>query len=297
MNTFIEKYSGTEQRSPLGGLIRPAKRPADWVAPGPKPNTPQREDIWPGPGEDLCYLSGDFRILQLLSGHRWSVDDLVTAYSAVRVAEREPPKKTVDLGCGIGTVLLFVAWAFAEAQCHGIEAQSLSASMARRSLLWNGVDGRCEVRVGDLRDPALREGLFEVDLVTGTPPYLPPGTGLESKRAQCGPCRFEHLGGIEAYCLAASSMLRPGAPFVACSSAKQKNRVEQAAEQAGLSLEFFRDIVPKEGKEPLLSVFSMRKAARVQRMDLPPLVVRGHNNRFSDEYREVCQRMGIPLRP
>jgi hypothetical protein len=39
-----------------------------------------------------------------MAGHRWSLDDLVTAWVATRVVAATPPARFVDLGCGIGTV-------------------------------------------------------------------------------------------------------------------------------------------------------------------------------------------------
>ncbi|WP_437535169.1 methyltransferase [Sorangium sp. So ce726] len=282
--------------APLGGIVRAARRPPGWVAPGPRPATPDRPEFWPGPGEDLCYLSGDFRILQRLDGHRWSADDLVTAWFAAERVAHAPPRRTVDLGCGIGTVLLFTAWRFPDARCDGVEAQEVSASMARRSVAWNGVDARGEVRLGDLRDPAVLDGLSPADLVTGTPPYLPVGTGIESHRLQCGPCRFEHRGGVEDYCLAAARLLAPGAPFVACAAARQRPRVEAAAAAAGLALEAWRDVVPKEGRAALFSVYALRRAEAVASChDEPPLVLRGGNGRFSEEFDALRRTMGMPV--
>ncbi|WP_437592457.1 tRNA1(Val) (adenine(37)-N6)-methyltransferase [Sorangium sp. So ce1000] len=282
--------------APSGGVVRPARRPPGWVAPGPRPATPDRPEVWPGPGEDLCYLSGDFRILQRLDGHRWSADDLVTAWFAAERVAHAPPRRTVDLGCGIGTVLLFTAWRFPDARCAGVEAQEVSASMARRSVAWNGVDARGEVRWGDLRDPAVLDGLGPADLVTGTPPYLPVGTGIESDRVQCGPCRFEHRGGVEEYCLSAARLLAPGAPFVACASARQRPRVEAAAAAAGLALEAWRDVVPKEGKAALFSVYALRRVEAVTScLDEPPLVLRGRNGRFTEEFDALRRTMGMPV--
>ena len=40
----------------------------------------------PGKGEELCKLNGHWRILQHAVGHRWTTDDCVTAYYAVRTA-------------------------------------------------------------------------------------------------------------------------------------------------------------------------------------------------------------------
>jgi len=60
--------------------------------------------MWPQPGEDLCYLTGAWRILQRLDGHRWSLDDLVTAWVAAAACRHTAPRDVTDLGCGIGAV-------------------------------------------------------------------------------------------------------------------------------------------------------------------------------------------------
>jgi len=76
------------------GIIRTARRPLGWLPPGPAPVIPRdRDDVWPGPDEDLCYLAGDWRILQRLRGHRWSLDDLVTAWFAAQLCARAPPAR------------------------------------------------------------------------------------------------------------------------------------------------------------------------------------------------------------
>lgn len=279
------------------GIVRPARRPPGWIAPGPRPRPPDGADLLPRPGEDLCYLAGDYRIFQRRDGHRWSADDLVTAHFAIRaaLAASGPPRRVVDLGCGIGTVLLFLAWRFPDAACTGIEAQEVSADLAARSIAWNGIGDRCAVRRGDLRDPASRAGLGPADLVTGTPPYLPVGTGPESRRVQCGPCRFEHRGGIEDYCLAAAELLGPGAPFVACAAGFQRARVERAASAAGLALTAWKDVLPKPGKPPLFAVFSMQRAPASPLVEEPALLLRGPNDRFTVEHDLLRHDLGIPV--
>ena len=69
-----------------GGVVRAARRPAGWVAPGPRPRGAEgRPELLPAEDEDLCLLAGDWRILQKLRGHRWSMDDLVTAWIATQL--------------------------------------------------------------------------------------------------------------------------------------------------------------------------------------------------------------------
>ncbi|HRI67257.1 MAG TPA: methyltransferase [Polyangium sp.] len=295
---MIVAVPSADTTTSAGGIVRHARRPANWIAPGPQPKTPEQPEVWPVAGEDLCYLAGDFRILQRVDGHRWSADDLVTGWYAAETVIANPPKRIIDLGCGIGTVLLFLAWRYPDARVTGVEAQEVSASMARRSLAWNGVDDRCAVHLGDLRDENWVNTFGLVDLVTGTPPYLPIGTGVESARVQCGPCRFEWRGGVEDYAISAARLLAPEARFVACCASRQRPRVFDGAKRAELVVERWLDVIPREGKDPLFSVYVMRKPSSNASMDVqdePPLVLRGKDGRFTNAFNEIRRVMGMPV--
>lgn len=273
----------------MTGTVRPARRPPGWIAPGPAPVVPtDRDDVWPRDGEELCWLAGDWRILQLARGHRWSLDDLATAWLAADVAS---PARFADLGCGIGTVLLLTAWRFPSAVGVGVEAQDVSADLARRSIAWNGVGDRVSVVHGDLRTTSL-DGPF--DLVTGTPPYLPPGTAVESTRTQWGPCHFEHRGGVEDYCAAAARVLAADGWFVTCAGALQAGRVVAGAAAAGLTIVRRRDVVPRAGKAPLFAVYAMRAGISATTVDAP-LVVRDAAGRWTNDFRAVRVAMGLPV--
>lgn len=280
----------------MTGIIRPARRPPGWAAPGPQPAVPcGRPDVWPAAGEDLCYLAGDWRILQRVRGHRWSLDDLVTAGFAAQLAGKTPPARIADLGCGIGAVLLLLAWRFPQARCAGIEAQPLSVALGRRSIALNGVEDRCEIQLGDLRDLTSFPQGATFSLVTGTPPYLPPGTATEPRREQQAPCHLEHRGGIEAYCAAAARVLDTGARFVVCHAAGQRDRAVAAAQMAGLAVEYRCDVIPRTGKGALFSVYSMRHGSEITSSGvLSPLVVRDVNGQRTVEFRALRQQMGMP---
>lgn len=280
------------------GIIRPARRPSGWhpAGPPPSPGAWSRPDLWPRTGEDLCHLSGDWRILQRIDGKRWSLDDLITAWVATDELRGAPPRRAADLGCGIGSVLLMIAWRFPLARVVGVEAQEVSVDLARRSIAWNGVEDRCEVRLGDLRDAALFPEGASFDVVTGTPPYLPRGTANESRRIQWAPCHFEHRGGIEAYCAAAARLLARGGRFVTCASAAQLERVAAAAVASSLAVVRRLDVIPRLGKAALFSVYAMRRAedaCAAAHLD-PPLVVRDAAGKRTEPFRTVRRDMGMP---
>ena len=116
-------------------------------------------------------ITASFRLLQRRRGHRFSLDDLATAWEAARAC---PGAATyLDLGCGVGSVLLMVAWRLPVARLFGVEAQELSFALLRRNVDENGLAPRATLALGDLRALTRAWPHERCALVTGTPPYLP----------------------------------------------------------------------------------------------------------------------------
>ena len=220
----------------------------------------------------------------------------MTAWFAAQQVEDEAPVSMLDLGCGIGSVLMLLAWRFPAARAVGVEAQRISVDLARRSLAWNGAAERCRVLLGDLRDPEVLPDGAGFGLVTGTPPYLRLGSATAPTRVQCGPCHLEYRGGIEAYAAAAARWMAPGGCFVACEAAAQVERVIAAAAAAGLRIGRRVDVVPREGKAALFSVYAMRRADDAGSASViePALVVRDAAGRRTPAFRRVRDAMGMP---
>ncbi|GBG00144.1 hypothetical protein Rsub_12835 [Raphidocelis subcapitata] len=245
-------------------------RPPGWTAPGPPPAGPRGDpDLAPRPGESLSYLCGDWRIFQLEAGHRWSMDDHVTAVVALQeaAAAPRPVRHALDLGCGCGSVLMMVGWGLPEARCVGVEAQAISIGLARRSVRYNAGDsGRIAVLRGDLRDP-LPPGVAPpggFDLVTGTPPYVPLDCGGASARPQKAPCNLETRGGVEGYVAAAARALAPGGACVlvmGVQGQRRPDRVREAAAAHGMAVSRCVDVVPRAGKPVLMQVWVLRWGA------------------------------------
>lgn len=244
------------------------------------------------PDEDASLLTGDWRLFQKRRGHRWSLDDLVTAWFAAREVAAPPPTH-LDLGCGLGSVLLMLAWRFPHATHLGVEAQAVSAALARKSIAWNGVEARVALREGDFRDEPFTPTWA---LVTGTPPYFPEGTGTESQKVQAAPCRFEKRGGVEAYLGAAARALSPEGRLVLCASVLQRARMLKAFPAEGLRLERHLEVIPKAGKAPLIGLFSFVRGAG-EGPALPPLTVRDLGGAWTPEFRAVREAMGMPSTP
>jgi len=218
-------------------------------------------------------LTREVRVWQRKKGHRFSSDDVATAYVAWRA--RPDAKRHLDLGCGLGSVLLHLAWTCPDLVSVGIEAQAESFALLERNVARNGFGGRVSVRQGDLRDPALLEAVgVGFDLVTGTPPYFPPGTALDADDRQRTFARMENRGGVEAYMAAAARVVSGDGVVVLCGDSDADARVMAAEGATGLFVTERVDVLPKFGKPCLFSVWTLRRAARTASITVTSMLLR-----------------------
>jgi tRNA1(Val) A37 N6-methylase TrmN6 len=199
-------------------------------------------------------LTRDYTIVQRRHGHRFSSDDMVTAFVACRRAPAA--RRVLDLGCGIGSVLLHLAWSLPDATLVGIEAQAISFALLTENVRRNGLDARVAIHHGDLRE--LRVGTF--DLVTGTPPYFPPDTAVDAQDEQRAYARIEYRGGLEAYVAAGAAALADGGSLVLCGDARAEHRLQAAASEAALHVVARTAIVAHAPKPPLFAVWTLARA-------------------------------------
>ena len=269
-----------------------------WAKPG---------NIPPGLGDDvvaatetLDAISGHFRLFQLRAGHRFSTDDILTAWYGTSWC---PTARTaLDLGSGIGTVGMICAWRLPGAKFVTVEAQSDSVALARKSARYNGLEARYDIRAGDFRDEKIFRADEQFDLVTGSPPYWPLADGLQSDHPQKVACRFEVRGSIADYCATAAQRLARGG-FFACvfpHEPAQLARVEAAAKNSNLVIVRKRPVVFREGDPALIALFGMMRAEdlpewfRGHTWVEPELIIRTRDGKIHPEYAAVKLAIGFP---
>lgn len=251
----------------------------------------------PGPGETLDQLIGDWWVFQLRGGHRFSTDDLLTAWRAA--VARPDATRCLDLGCGIGSVGLYTLGILGrdDARLVGVEAQDISFGLATRSVRRNGLAGRVRLVHGDLRDPGVvpsDEGPFE--LITGSPPYIPIGKGVASPHPQRAACRMELRGSIVDYALAARRWLAPDGRFTFCMAAADP-RIAEAVEAGGFVVTEWLDVVFREGNAPLIAVVTCRRAEDEggPAPERSVITIRDASGRMSAEYAALRASFGFSV--
>ena len=236
-------------------------------------------------------LIGDWHLYQRTGGHRTSTDDLITAWYASRRAAN-PVSQYLDLGCGIGSVLLMVSHRLQPREALGVEAQPQSVLLAKRAVSeLPPCETSFEIESADFRD--LEFGDRRFDLITGSPPYFPLSSGVLPADGQRRACRFEERGGVEVYAQAAARALSEKGRFVLVHQTLAEGRVREAAAQAELHLHGRSDFLMRTGRDqPFLTVFEFgRNAAKsVEQLNY---TIRDQDGEITGEYEALRLELGV----
>jgi len=230
-------------------------------------------------------------IAQRKGGHRHSVDDVLTAWYALQISPTV--REHLDLGTGIGTVGLLTLWGMgAEARLTCVEAQDISYRLLQANLDANGLRSRVDASQGDLRELALGR---RFPLVTGSPPYFPPGSGVLPQDSQKAHARFELRGDVGEYAKAARLHLAEGGWFVVCFPSPQKQRALDGIAAAGLKVVRLRDVIPRETLPPLFTLFACQHPQDFHGEVTveEPLTVRHANGRLTESMAKVRRGFGF----
>lgn len=270
-----------------------------WTVPGIQPVRSHSEE--PTAEETLDAIAGHYRIFQLKEGHRFSTDDVLTAWYGTLCVPSAT--RILDLGSGIGSVATFAAFRCPGAKLVTVEAQDESVRLARKSVKHNGLTERIDIRHGDFRSTGILRDDEKFDLVLGSPPYFALEEGIKSEHPQKVACRFEVRGDVSHYAETASKHIAPGGVFSCVFPVQpefQRERALKAGANCGMVLIRYREIEFREGEGAFLGVFTwmmkedLPEKERRLLLKEPMLTIRLKNGEVSDEYKAIKLTMGFP---
>ncbi len=237
-------------------------------------------------------LCGDYIIYQPQEGQRYTTDDILVGWLAVRELKERgiQPTSFLDLGSGLCSVPMIVLWAFPAIRGVGVEISQRRCGLGNTSLAKNGLAGRFNLVAGDLRDVRFPE---RFGLVTSSPPYYEKREGPISPNADKAGVRFELHGNINDYCRAAADHLQPGGIFTAVYPFQYRQRLRIAAQASSLAPEREVRVITRKGKPPLLSLFVLSlQGPGADTQD--ELVIRSADHLFTQAFRRIRQEVGFP---
>lgn len=147
-------------------------------------------------------LGGRVKVAQPADGYRVAVDAVLLAAAV----DAPPGAAVLDLGCGVGSVALCLAWRRPDLRVTGLDREPVFAAGARANAATNGLSDRLQIVECDLRAPL--PGKF--DAVAMNPPYLKAGTATVSAHPLKAAATAESEAKLADWIAAARAALKPG---------------------------------------------------------------------------------------
>jgi tRNA1(Val) A37 N6-methylase TrmN6 len=113
-------------------------------------------------------LGGRVSLRQGAIGYRAGMDAALLAAAC----DVEPGQRTLDVGCGVGAVMLQAAFRRPGARFVGVETDPVALSLANANITLNAMHDRLEAIAGDVGAPFARLGLPPFDASLANPPFF-----------------------------------------------------------------------------------------------------------------------------
>lgn len=236
-------------------------------------------------GERIDTLSGNYIIFQPEHGQRYTTDDMLTAWLAVKTIRQQVEKKKTffDLGSGLCSVPMIVLENIPDITGQGVEINPSKIKLAQKSLKTNNCYDRFNLTEGDLRDLNIAKNY---PFITSTPPYYDKSEGPVSSNFHKKTSRFELHGAITDYFKAAAQHISDDGYFFTVYPYLYRDRVYKAAQTNGFARAYEVVVIPKEGKPPLISLFAYKFTTETTVTE-KTIIIRNLDNSFTDSYNAI----------
>ncbi len=153
----------------------------------------------------------------------------------------------VDMGCGVGALMLGAAVRLPSVRFIGIEREPVYAALASHNILHNKLQDRVTVIQGDVRSEDLQSLYGTIDHVVANPPYFGLNTHSPAQKPLRAVARQEQDTKIADWLRVASRFLREGGTITMIYPMDRLAEWQNAAEGLVGGITVF-PLIPKEGR-------------------------------------------------
>jgi len=234
-------------------------------------------------------LGGRVQVAQPADGYRVAVDAVLLAAAI----DASPGERVLDLGCGVGSVGLCIAWRLPTLRITGLDREPVFVAAARANAVANGMRERVTICEGDVLDPpaSLRGEIY--DQIAMNPPYLKAGTATVSAHPLKAAATAEGAAKLDDWIVCARTLLRPGGVLTLIHRADRLADVLQSVAQDFGRIAIL-PIQPRRDSAAKRILLRARLGTGEPLVLLPPLVLHEEDGAFT-EAAEGILRHGRPL--
>ena len=239
------------------------------------------------PGERLDDLQlGGLELIQDPEKFCFGVDAvLLSDFAKVKAGET-----VLDMGTGNGIIPVLLAGKTKGKHFTGLEIQEDTAEMARRSVLYNHLEGRVEIVTGDIKEASQIFGKGSMDVITTNPPYMIGGHGMANPESAKAIARHEVLCTLEDIIRESARILKAGGRFYMVHRPFRLAEILTAMCEAKLEPKRMRLVYPYVDKEPNMVLIEGIRGAKSRMTVDPPLIVYEKDGSYT---REILEYYGM----
>ena len=231
--------------------------------------------------EFVTFLTDDYKVLQDDDGYLFSADSVLLA----NLAKIGKDDTVLDLGSGSGVMSILLSVKKGAKKVVGVEIDSCTADMSRRSVKMNHLDDKIEIVTGDVKDvkALLTAGSF--DKAICNPPYFGGDDGLE-KASQRAVARKQGDCILNDFVFAASYALKNGGDFFIVYKADRLVELVTTLHQNGLEPKHITYVYPKLSKGVDTVIISAKKGGKLG-LQSSTLILMDEEGKYTEKVKEL----------
>lgn len=195
--------------------------------------------------------------------------------------------RALDLGTGTGIIPILLAAKTKGEYFAGLEISALSADMARRSVLHNGLEERIEIIQGDIKEAGELFAPASFDTVTSNPPYMIGQHGLTNPDIEKAAARHEIFCTLEDVVRAAAKLVRPGGKFYMVHRPFRLAEIIRTLSEYKLEPKRMRLVYPYVDREPNMVLIEAMRGGKPRMTVEKPLIVYERQGVYTPEITEI----------
>lgn len=226
---------------------------------------------------------GGLKIIQDTEGFCFGMDAVLLA----NYADIKKNSVVVDLGTGTGIIPLLIYGKNKVSKIYGIEIQEEVATMAKKTMVMNGLEESIEILNMDLKETTEKLGVNKIDAVTSNPPYMEFGGGLINPKDKKAISRHEIMCTLKDVIITASKLLKHNGRFYMVHRPHRIADIMCLLREYKLEPKTIRFVHPKVDQKPNMVLIKCVKAARPELKFEKPLYVYDDGGNYTDEIYEI----------
>ena len=220
-----------------------------------------------------------YRIIQNPGRFCFGMDAVLLSYFA-QVKKQE---RALDLGTGTGILPILLEAKNEGNHYTGLEIQEESVNMARRSVMYNGLEDKIDIIEGDIRNASKRFGAGTFQVITVNPPYMIGEHGLKNENEALYIARHEVLCTLEDVLRESAKLLTPKGRLYMVHRPFRLPEILAKMSAYRIEPKRMRLVHPYIDKEPNMVLVEGLRGGNPRMKVEPPLIVYERDGTYTEE--------------